>query len=205
MSIEQNAKYTRIFIAIMLPNEHLTDFNQLFYKAKNILGDGYKLGYFASPHPSPHLTLMFLANKAIRDLTRIRSTVKQGAGIISGETLEVGGFGTFLGSDGKPAAIYLPVAHSDNLSNFQKYLVTELDDLSHPTIKRPFIPHFTTLKIPYGETRSEILRKERPLREALGAVSLRFQATQVDIVASKSQQGHKPKTSSIDTIVIKNP
>lgn len=201
MSIEEDAKYTKLFIAIILPGEYLTDFNQLFAKTQNILRNKYK-----PVHPTfPHMTLMLLADRAAGDLARIRSVVEEGADIINGEILEIGGFGIFPDSNGKPAAIYLSVAHSDNLCSFQKHLVTELDDLQHPTIKHPFVPHVTALKIPYGETRREVLKQERPLREALGSISWRFQATQIDIMARKSIQGHKPETGSIDTIVLKSP
>jgi 2'-5' RNA ligase len=133
----------RSFIAAELPKNIKSELDGL---QRDFLKKG--LNYVKWVNPSGiHLTLKFLGNVDINDLSKITTAIEEGCKGFHKFSIELTGLGVFPNYR-KPRVIWVGLeGQLSTLINLQKQIDDRLESLGFPKEKRPFSPHITLGRI----------------------------------------------------------
>lgn len=133
----------RSFIAIELPDEILQGLSRLVSRLKLLQPDGVK---WVDPS-GIHLTLKFLGNVAPGRISEITEAMAESARGISPFSLEIKELGVFPNLD-RVRVVWVGIeGETDELSQLQRRLESNLAILGFPPEERDFTPHLTLARV----------------------------------------------------------
>ena len=159
----QNIELVRSFIAIELPQ----DVKRALYRIELIMKQGGHTGIKWVNPEGIHITLKFLGNISIKQITAINEAIKEAAQGFSPFRLEIAGVGAFPDLR-QPRVLWVAINGDVNrLTELQQKLDSLLVSCNFHKEARKFVPHLTLARIKDSvlpEQRRNIGTSIKPLR-----------------------------------------
>jgi len=141
----------RSFIAIELPGEIKSDLAQLGDRLMDARHPFVKWVDFENIH----LTLKFLGNVAVNQITEITEAMREAIRGVSPFRLEISGLGAFPRME-QPRVIWVGISgETDKLSELQRRVDSKLVRLGFAGENQSFVPHLTLARVRDGASSSD--------------------------------------------------
>jgi 2'-5' RNA ligase len=144
-------KRIRSFIAIELPGEIKSDLSQLGDSLMDARHPFVKWVDFENIH----LTLKFLGNVAVNQITEITEAMGEAIRGVSSFRLEISGLGAFPRME-QPRVIWVGISgETDKLSELQRRVDSKLVHLGFARENQSFVPHLTLARVRDGASSND--------------------------------------------------
>ena len=155
----------RSFVAISLPEGAIRALRRVQDKLKRTLGS--QACRWVQPE-NIHLTLKFLGDIPISDLSRIAGALRESCGAYAPFEVCLSGLGCFPNLL-RPRVLWVGIGGDvAALSHLQQSVEQALSELGYPPEGRPFSPHLTLARVRNGARRADVAA----LGQTVGTLSL---------------------------------